>query len=122
MNAPFFAPTARIDGASWEPRYREALGTTRERGAFMQIAAEMEAVDEPLWAAFYDLATTDDAEFRAELLKEVEYDFATYAAREAYEEAAYAYEVCTGRSADDAGSPYWDRSAWIDSYVRSAAA
>lgn len=103
----------KTDPATWEPRYRAALNTVHESSVFMKLAAEMEPLGEPLWAAFYDLATTDDAEFRAELLKEVEYDFASYAASEEYDEACYAYETRTGRE-----FPH-DRADWVAGAVRA---
>lgn len=111
MNAHHTFTISRTDPATWEPRYRAALNTAGEAGAFMQLSAEMEGADEPLWALFYDLAT--DNIDRTEALAEVDETFARYAAEDAYDHAAYAYEVRTGLSCDDAGSPYWDRAAWV---------
>ena len=109
--------TAAIDAETWEPRFRAALGTTDEAFLLMKLSAEMEAVGEPLWAQLYDLATEQDAECRAEFIAEINDSFARERAEREYDEAAYGYEVRTGRDAGDACSPYWDRSAWIDRAV-----
>jgi len=58
-------------------RYHAALNTPAESEVFMQIAAEMDARDDPLWASFYDLAVgPKDADWRADFLAEIEEAFA----------------------------------------------
>lgn len=61
----------------WWARYQAALNTPSESEVFIQIAAEMDAWDEPLWANFYDLAVgPKEADWRADFLAEIEEAFA----------------------------------------------
>lgn len=104
-------PMSGRDMCDWEARFWAALDSATETADLLKLAQDMKG--EEIADVVYDLATIQVG-CRTDYIEDIASTFARWAAEEDFNYFVDCYEVRTGKSADDAGSPYWDHKAWVD--------